>query len=119
MSWRASAAILSGLLLLSGCAALEGRDGPRASEEERRAYAAAVSQQADDPGAAERAFTEFLARYPSSVLADDAAKRLAEIALQSFPEYLGMTPLNEIADNDPNSENQKRVRLAINEMKHS
>ena len=113
MSCRASAAILSGLLLLGGCAVLEGRSGPRASEEERRAYAAAVSQQADDPGAAERAFTEFLARYPSSVLADDAAKRLAEIAFDQGDEDLALRRFHEAVRDHPDSDSVDAVRIAI------
>jgi len=113
MSWRASAAILSGLLLLSGCAGLEGRVGPRASEEERRAYSAALSQQADDPGAAERAFTEFLVRYPSSVLADDAAKRLAEIALDQGDEDLALRRFHEAVRQYPDSDSVDAVRIAI------
>ncbi|TDJ19816.1 MAG: penicillin-binding protein activator [Deltaproteobacteria bacterium] len=118
MSWRASAAILSGFLLLSGCAALVGGDGPRASEEERRAYAAAVSQQADDPGAAERAFTEFLARFPSSVLADDASKRLGQIALDQGDEDLALRRFHQTLSNYPDSDSVDAVRIAIARLEH-
>jgi ABC-type branched-subunit amino acid transport system substrate-binding protein len=55
--------------------------GPRASEEERHAYAQAISNLVDDPAGAERALQDFLTTYPESPLADDVGMRLGEIAL--------------------------------------
>jgi ABC-type branched-subunit amino acid transport system substrate-binding protein len=113
MSWRASAAILSALLLLGGCASLRGAGRGGATEEERQAYAAAVALQDSDPRAAEQAYTEFLTLHPDSVLADDVGKRLGDIALARGDDDLALRRYHEVDRNHPDSDSVDEVRIAI------
>ena len=76
---RLAALLLLGLVL-QGCQGLPGAVEPAASEEEKQAYAQALSAQGKDPEATERALEAFLRQYPGSSLGDDARMRLAEIA---------------------------------------
>jgi branched-chain amino acid transport system substrate-binding protein len=81
---RAPISVLLALLAagagLWGCQGLPGAREPAASQDEKRAYASALSSLVDDPQGTQRALEEFLHSYPQSPLADDARMRLGEIA---------------------------------------
>ena len=76
---RALRWVLPALGLAVACAGLPGRE-PAASEEERRAYAAALVPLASNPKEATRRLEAFVAAHPESPLVDDASLRLAELA---------------------------------------
>jgi len=74
--------LLVGLALaVQGCAGVGGPE-PAVSPEEQRAYDAAVATLASDPEATEMALENFLRDHGHSALADDAAEKLAQLALQ-------------------------------------
>ena len=68
-------------LAVQGCAGVGGPE-PAVSTEEQRAYDAAVATLASDPEATEMALENFLRDHGHSALADDAAEKLAQLALQ-------------------------------------
>lgn len=76
----AALALLAWALGVVACAGVVGRERA-ASEEEQRAYAAAVADRDSDPDATARRLETFLQRHPESPLADDAAEQRADIAL--------------------------------------
>ena len=71
---RALRWVLPALGLAVACAGLPGRE-PAASEEERRAYAAALVPLASNPKEATRRLEAFVAAHPESPLVDDASLR--------------------------------------------
>jgi ABC-type branched-subunit amino acid transport system substrate-binding protein len=74
--------LLVGLALaVHGCAGVGGPE-PAVSPEQQRAYDAAVAMLASDPEATEMALENFLRDHGHSALADDAAEKLAQLALQ-------------------------------------
>ena len=79
---RILAAVLGAVALALGslgCAALAPQRV--ATEEEQRAYAAAISEVESDPRDAAKRLEAFIETYPESPLADDAAEQRARIAL--------------------------------------
>lgn len=103
-------AVLIVPLLLVGCAGLGARE---ASEAEARQYQAAVKLAKKHPEEATRLLTEFLNQNRKSSLADDAAARLAELALQAADEKRAMDWLYFIVNDYPNTENADRARVLL------
>jgi ABC-type branched-subunit amino acid transport system substrate-binding protein len=104
----ASCVALAALPLALACAAPR----PAPNEAESRAYHHASAQA--KPDAEARALREFLAQYPESALASDAAMRLAELAQKrrnpSEAEHWYRTLLDRYSDSD--QADQARLRLA-------
>ena len=98
------------VLLLVGCAGGRARE---ASDAEWRQYQAAIKISKDQPQAATRLLTEFLTQHPDNNLADDAAARLAELALQAADEKRAMDWLYFIVRKYPNAENADRARVLL------
>jgi len=74
--------LLVGLALaVQGCAGVGGPE-PAVTPEEQRAYDGAVATIASEPEATEMALENFLRDHGHSALADDAAEKLAQLALQ-------------------------------------
>ena len=96
---------------LGSCAFFKGPAPAPITEEERRAYARGVAMLPDQPEAARRQFEEFVNLFPNSGLADDAAIRLAQLALDDddrirwYGFVLDHHPQSPLADG-------ARVRLA-------
>lgn len=116
-SKRALLAVLLFLLLASsglwGCQALPGRGEPAASEEEKRAYAQALSTLVDDAPAAERALEEFLRTYPQGPLADDARMRLGEIALARGDSDAALRQYAAVVRDHPNGDRAEAARVEM------
>ena len=113
MRQRVAASLLL-LVWLSACAqGVSPLRGPRASEEERRAYAQAVSSLVDDPAGAERALEVFVATYPESPLADDAGMRLGEMALARGDVDTALQRYYRIVRNHPDADRADAARVEI------
>lgn len=98
------------VLLVVGCAGGQARE---ASDAEWRQYQAAIGVAKERPQEATRLLTEFLNQHPDNNLADDAAARLAELALQAADEKRAMDWLYFIVRNYPNAENADRARVLL------
>ena len=96
-----------------GCAGAPRLGAPQATDDERRAYAEAVATLADDPAATQRAFERFLGERPQSPLADDAAVRLAELAVARGDLDAALRRYGWVEQNHPNGD---RVDVARVEM---
>jgi len=109
-----AAGILVLTVWLAACSAVTVPTlGPQASEEERRAYAQALSTLADDPAGAERALQTFIETYPESPLADDAGMRLAEIARDRDDLDLAMQRYYQVVRNHPDGDRVDAARVEI------
>jgi ABC-type branched-subunit amino acid transport system substrate-binding protein len=108
-SLRVGFALISALVLV----ACGGGGGREASDAEGRQYQAAVNIATKEPETAVRLLAAFLNQYPRSSLADDAAARLAELALQAADEQRAMSWLYLIVREYPNAENADRARVLL------
>jgi len=102
-------------LLLGWAAACAGPGGPRrvASEEEQRAYSAAIAHLPDDPATANAALREFLGSWPLSPLADDAAETLAQLALEGGRSQEAFDWLYYVVRNHPGEDRADPVRVKL------
>jgi ABC-type branched-subunit amino acid transport system substrate-binding protein len=116
---RPLAALVALVLLLGGCALLEGARAPQTSEEERRAYGDALSTLVDDPEGTERALEEFLRLYPTSPLADDAGMRLGEIALARGDSEAALRRFYWVVRNHPKGDRADSARVEIARLEYS
>jgi branched-chain amino acid transport system substrate-binding protein len=76
---RGCAALAVAVALLGACAGFERAERAPATEEERSAFATAMAAVEGDPGVAEQRLAAFVATWPRSPLADDAAMELAKL----------------------------------------
>ncbi len=109
---RARSWVLPLLVLALACAGLPGRE-PVASEEERRAYAAALVPLASDPQEAARRLEAFLSAHPESPLVDDAALRLAELARERGDLDAAMRRYRQVVVEHPRSDRVDAARLGL------
>jgi len=109
-SGRALAALWIAAALAVACAQILT---PPASDEERRAYAQALSTRTDDPQATERALEGFVATYPDSPLADDAHMQLAEIALERGKTEVTLERYYVVVRKHPQGDRAHAARVEI------
>ncbi len=107
-SWTA---LLAAGVLLSACAGVQ--PAPRASVEERDAYASALATLVDDPDGTARALEAFLERYPESPLADDALMRLGEIAQGRGDTETALRRYRAVETQHPTGEQVDAARVEI------
>jgi ABC-type branched-subunit amino acid transport system substrate-binding protein len=103
----------SALALVVGCATLFP---PEASREERQAYAAAEAARAKDPAKARAAYEGFLARYPDSALAPDAALALGDLARSAGRNDEAKRRYVEVVRRGGSASDRARVQLAAIEL---
>ncbi len=96
---------------LAGCTT-QGPSRP-ASDEERQRYTAAVNLSDRDPAAGASELEAFVIRYPESGLADDAAYRLAELALEAGDEEAAIRWLRLIVRDYPGDSTADSARLLL------
>jgi len=116
---RALATLVGLALLLGGCAWLGGQRAEQTSEEERRAYGNALSTLVDDPDGTERALQDFLVRYPTSPLADDAGMRLGEIALARGDADAALRRFYWVVRNHPKGDRVDAARVEIARLEYA
>jgi ABC-type branched-subunit amino acid transport system substrate-binding protein len=87
--------------------------------EERLAYDSAMGNLPADPRAAETALQEFLAMYPKSSLADDAAEQLADLAFAADREDEGLRWLGRILSESPDSDRAATARLRLAQFEYA
>ncbi len=108
---RLASSLLAALLSLGfACASPQ----PRAGESERRAYEAALAQKAPDAGG--RALRQFLAQYPDSPLAPDAALRLAALASERGSPAEAEHWYRILLERHPDSPRADEARLRLAEL---
>lgn len=95
------------------CAGFPGFSPPAISGEERAAYDSAMGNLPGNPAAATSALEGFLATWPRSQLADDAAEQLAEIRFAAGDEEGGLRWLGRILSESPNSDRAAPARLRL------
>lgn len=108
---RALPAVLVAVGLLAACAGFEGISRGPATDEQRRAFAAATSAVDSDPVAAEARLNEFLEKWPRSPLADDAAMRLAEFALSRGDRDAALTHYTFVIRRHPDGDQHDAARV--------
>lgn len=116
-SWTARRPGLMGALLMlvlvqSGCM-LAGLSEPSVPPEERAAYDAAMGRLPADSRAAARALDTFITMYPRSLLADDAAEQLSQLAFAAGRQEEGMRWLRRILSDHPDSDRAGPARLRL------
>jgi len=111
---RSRVVALLGLIatLQFGCT-LAGFGPAGVPPEERLAYDSAMGNLPADPRAAETALQEFLAMYPKSSLADDAAEQLADLAFAADREDEGLRWLGRILSESPDADRAATARLRL------
>jgi len=95
------------------CAGGLGGGRPVASEPERRAYQAAVSQIQSNPDAAETQLQTFLQSFPDGVLAPKASARLGTLARKRGATDLALKRYYQTIERYPGAEDNDLVRLRI------
>jgi ABC-type branched-subunit amino acid transport system substrate-binding protein len=113
---RTLAAGIVVLLLAAACAGRKIPDLEAASEDERRAYHAAMSQVEADPAAAESEFEAFLARWPDGALAPRAAARFGDLASERGDAEAALRRYYVALERYPNAELADDIRVRIAEM---
>ena len=89
------------------------------SPEERLAYDSAMGNLPADLRAAETALQGFLAMYPKSSLADDAAEQLANLAFAADREDEGLRWLGRILSETPNADRAAPARLRLAQFEYA
>jgi ABC-type branched-subunit amino acid transport system substrate-binding protein len=106
-------AILGLLLVLQFGCAFPGFGPPTISPEERAAYDSAMGHLPANPRATEAALRDFVAAYPKSPLADDAAEQLSELAFAAGREEDGLRWLGWILSETPDGDRAAAARLRL------
>jgi len=106
---------LTALLIFNACA-LPGGTGRRASDEEQRAYEAALSHLSDDPASTQVALESFLQTYPDSPLLGQSAEHLAKIAYDDGRNDDVFRWLYYAEENDPDGPRADAIRLRLARM---
>ena len=108
--------LLVGLVLTLQACAITGGPNRRVSAEERQAYDAAMAQLAVDPDAAVLSFEDFLRNWGNSALADDAAERLAQLALERGDVDKAVFWLNWVLRHYSREDRADAVRLNLSRL---
>lgn len=96
-----------GLVLLTAC------QTARVSEDDRRAYAAALRTLAQDPERGTEALRDFVASRPESLLADDASLRLAEERILAGDDDEAVRRLGWLVRAHPDGDKSDAARLLL------
>lgn len=112
------AVLLALALLQSGCG-LRGPSTPSVPPEERAAYDAAMGRLPADSRGAARALDEFLVTYPQSLLADDAAEQLSQLAFAAGRQEEGIAWLGRILSAYPESDRAGPARLRLAQLEYA
>jgi branched-chain amino acid transport system substrate-binding protein len=112
---RAAAAALC--LLVAACAGLSGPSEPGSAP--RRDHTQAVRLLAVDPPAGRAALEAFLDAHPRSLLAADAAWRLAEHALAQGRHDEALARLRWLVDRHPKAERSDLARLRVAQLERA
>ncbi len=113
---RARAAVgvaLAAVAVALGCAGAPSPRARQASDDETRAYAEALATLVDDPAATERALERFLTEHPQSVLADDAAARLGELAVARGDADAALRHYGWVEQNHPDGDRVDATRVEM------
>lgn len=102
--------------LLAACAGLEGTARAPATDEQRLAFAAAMAMVEGDPVAAEALLAQFSEKWPRSPLADDAAMRLAEFALERGDRDAALSHYRFVIRRHPDGDQQDPARVRAAEI---
>jgi hypothetical protein len=105
--------LVAALCAVVGCSTLFP---PEASREERQAYAAADAARTKDPARARAAYEGFLARYPESPLAPDAAMALGDLARNAGKNDEAKRRYVEVVRRGGPASDRARVQLAAIEL---
>ncbi|MCP4908246.1 MAG: ABC transporter substrate-binding protein [bacterium] len=106
------------VITASGCA-LTGLSGPNVPPEQRAAYDAAMGRLPADAGGAARALENFLAIYPHSSLADDAAEQLSQLSFAVGRQEEGMRWLGRILSNYAKGDRAAPARLRLAQLEYA
>jgi ABC-type branched-subunit amino acid transport system substrate-binding protein len=107
------------LVTLQFACAFDPFSAPRVPPEQRAAYDAAMGHLPADPSAATAGLESFVATYPKSLLADDAAEQIANLAFAEGREEDGMARLAQILNRYPNGDRANAVRLRLAQFEYS
>ena len=93
----------------------------RVSDEQRIAYDAAIAKPSLGSGAGtkRKALEDFLATYPASPMADDAALQLAELAFESGRQDDGLRWLGSVLTQYPGSDREPTTRIRLAEFEYA
>lgn len=104
----------------SAACAGPGFSPERVPNEQRAAYEAALARPASGPGATQaRALEAFIAAYPASPMADDAALRLSELAFEGGRQDDGLRWLGSVLTQYPGSDREPTARLRVAELEYA
>jgi ABC-type branched-subunit amino acid transport system substrate-binding protein len=111
---------LAAILLASSMACTgPGLAPTRVPDEQRAAYDAAVARLTAGPAeSGAQALEGFIAAYPASPMADDAAMKLAELAFQEGRQEEGVRWLGSILTQHPGSDREPAARLRLAELEY-
>jgi ABC-type branched-subunit amino acid transport system substrate-binding protein len=117
---RFVAPLLVGWLLVVGCTTSGGfgKIGRGIPGDQQQAYDAALAHLPDDPGAAEAALEQFIADYPDSRLADDAAEQLARVALLQSRSVDALKWVEYVVAQYPEGDRIDSVRVRLARWEH-
>ncbi len=105
-------------LIWSGCS-LTGLSAPSVPPEQRAAYDAAMGRLPADSRGAARALENFIATYPRSQLADDAAEQLSQLSLAAGRQEEGMRWLGRILSFQPDGDRAAPARLRLAQLEYA
>lgn len=92
----------------------------RVPDEQRAAYEAALAKPPSGPGATQaKALEAFIAAYPASPMADDAALRLSELAFEDGRQDDGLRWLGSVLTQYPGSDREPTARLRVAELEYA
>jgi TolA-binding protein len=92
----------------------------RVPNEQRAAYEAALAKPASGPGGTQgKALEAFIAAYPASPMADDAALRLSELAFEDGRQDDGLRWLGSVLTQYPGSDREPTARLRVAELEYA
>ena len=111
-------ACLGCLLILSACA-LAGLAPATVPAEQRAAYDAAMGRLPGDSQGATTELERFLANYPDSLLADDAAEQLSKLSFAAGSQAKGMEWLARILTRYPESDRAASARLQLSQLEYA
>jgi ABC-type branched-subunit amino acid transport system substrate-binding protein len=107
------------LVSLQSSCAFDAFTPTRVPAEQRAAYDAAMGHLPADPAAATAGLEAFLTTYPKSLLADDAAEQIANLAFLEGRDEEGMAQLALILKRYPAGDRANAVRLRLAQFEYA
>lgn len=115
---KAAFCVAIGIASSLACAG-PGLAPPPVPDEQRAAYDAALRKRFTDPAASRSGLEAFIARYPASPMADDAALRLAEQSFSIGRQDDGLRWLGSILTQYPGSDGEPIARLRLAQLEYA